>query len=152
MRFVWCGCPARRRNNRAVAPASASSCRGMCPREDSSAQRRFQGSINKHGNGRVRSVLVEASWRLIQFQPTYKPVAKWMPVLANPKTTKSKRKQIAVAIGRQFSVDWWRVRTKRVQSQALGLKLKPMPAVAPTPSTPQAEPTQASKPKKAKHR
>jgi hypothetical protein len=124
----------------------------MCPREDSSALRRFQGSINKHGNGRVRSVLVEASWRLIQFQPTYKPVAKWMPVLANPKTTKSKRKQIAVAIGRQFSVDWWRVRTKRVQSQALGLKLKPMPAVAPTPSTPQAEPTQASKPKKAKHR
>jgi len=131
----------RFKNRRQVA-----SYTGMCPREDSSAQRRFQGSINKHGNGRVRSVLVEASWRLIQFQPTYKAVAKWLPVLVNPKTTKSKRKQIAVAIGRQFSVDWWRVRTHRVQPQALGLKLKP--AVAPTPSTPRAKPTQASKTKK----
>lgn len=43
---------------------------GMCPREDSSDQRRFQGAINKHGNPRVRPVLVEAMWRLVQFQPT----------------------------------------------------------------------------------
>src|ERR1019366_1085713 len=48
---------------------------GMCPREDSSAQRCFQGAINKHGNPRVRTVLVEASWRLVHYQPTYKPVA-----------------------------------------------------------------------------
>ena len=107
---------------------------GMCPREDTSDQRRFQGSINKHGNRRVRSVLVEASWRLIKFQPTYKPVLKWLPVLSNPKTTKAKRKQIAVAIGRQFSVDWWRVRTQRCRAEDLGLKSKPAPVVvAPTP-------------------
>jgi len=110
---------------------------GMCPREDTSAQRRFQGSINKHGNRRVRSVLVEASWRLIQFQPTYKPVLKWMPVLSNPKTTKAKRKQIAVAIGRQFSVDWWRVRTQRCRAEDLGLKSKPATAVVPP--TPRAK-------------
>lgn len=109
---------------------------GMCPCEDSSDQRRFQGSINKHGNPRVRTPLVEASWRLLRFQPTYKPVAKWRPRLLDPKTTKSKRKQIAVAIGRQFSVDWWRVRTGRCQLQDLGLVLKPVPAVpAPTPRT-----------------
>ena len=107
---------------------------GMCPREDTSNHRRFQGSINKHGNRRLRSVLVEASWRLIKFQPTYKPVLRWMPVLSNPKTTKAKRKQIAVAIGRQFSVDWWRVRTQRCQAEDLGLKCKPTPAeVPPTP-------------------
>ncbi len=100
---------------------------GMCPREDSSAQRRFQGSINKHGNPRVRTVLVEASWRLVQYQPTYKPVAKWLPVLTNPKTTRAKRKQIIVAIGRQFSVDWWRVRTRRCQAADLGLKTNPTP-------------------------
>jgi transposase len=98
---------------------------GMCPREDSSDQRRFQGSINKHGNPRVRTVVVEASWRLMRFQPTYKPVAKWLPVLANPKTTKAKRKQIAVAIGRQFSVDWWRVRTGRCTAEELGLQIQP---------------------------
>jgi len=107
---------------------------GMCPREDTSAQRRFQGSINKHGNPRVRTVLVEAAWRLMRWQPDYKPVAKWSPLLTQPKTTKSKRKQIAVAIGRQFSVDWWRVRTGRCQATDLGLKLNPAPVpVAPTP-------------------
>ena len=106
---------------------------GMCPREDSSAQRRFQGSINKHGNPRMRTVLVEASWRLVQYQPTYKPVAKWLPVLANPKTTRAKRKQIIVAIGRQFGVDWWRVRTGRCHAADLGLKTTPTPpAIAPT--------------------
>ena len=106
---------------------------GMCPREDSSDQRRFQGSINKHGNPRVRCVLVEASWRLVQYQPSYKPVAKWLPVLTHPKTTRSKRKQIIVAIGRQFSVDWWRVRTQRCQAADLGLKTNPTSPAAPTP-------------------
>ena len=119
---------------------------GMCPREDSSAQRRFQGSINKHDNPRVRTVLVEASWRLMQYQPTCKPVAKWLPVLANPKTTRSKRKQIAVAIGRQFSVDWWRVRTGRCQAADLGLKTKPeTPAVAPAPPARKIKAAQNSK-------
>jgi len=107
---------------------------GMCPREDSSAQRRFQGAISKHGNPRVRTVLVETAWRLVQYQSQYKPVAKWLPVLANPKTTRSKRKQIIVAIGRQFSVDWWRVRTRRCQAAELGLQTNPTPpTVAPTP-------------------
>lgn len=119
---------------------------GMCPREDSSAQRRFQGSINKHGNPRVRVVLVEASWRLLQWQPQYKPVAKWLPVLTNPKTTKSKRKQIAVAIGRQFSVDWWRVRTGRCQAADLGLKLNPAAVtVVPTPRAKTGAPKTATK-------
>ena len=117
---------------------------GMCPREDSSDQRRFQGSINKHGNPRVRHVLVETSWRLVQYQPTYKPVAKWLPVLTHPKTTRSKRKQIIVAIGRQFSVDWWRVRTQRCQAADLGLKTNPAPAPA-TP-TPRARKTKAVPP------
>jgi transposase len=130
----------RFKNRRQVA-----SYTGMCPREDSSDQRRFQGSINKHGNPRVRTVLVEASWRLVQFQPTYKPVAKWLPVLTHPKTTKSKRKQIVVAIGRQFSVDWWRVRTQRCQAEDLGLKSKPAPVVLSP--TPRAKATPANKTK-----
>ena len=133
----------RFQNRRQVA-----SYTGMCPKEDTSDQRRFQGSINKHGNRRVRTVLVEASWRLVQFQPTYKPVAKWLPILTHPKTTKSKRKQIVVAIGRRFSVDWWRVRTQRCQAQDLGLKLQPTPAaVAPTP---RAKATPAPEPRKTK--
>jgi transposase len=115
---------------------------GMCPREDSSAQRRFQGSINKHGNPRVRTVLVEASWRLVYYQRTYKPVARWLPVLTNPKTTRSKRKQIIVAIGRQFSVDWWRVRTRRCQAADLGLQTNPTPPTVTLP--PRARKTKAT--------
>jgi len=38
----------------------------MCLREGTSDQRRFQRAINKHGNPRVRTLLVEASWRLMQ--------------------------------------------------------------------------------------
>jgi transposase len=108
---------------------------GMCPREDSSDQRRFQGAINKHGNPRVRTVIVEASWRLVRFQPAYKPVAKWWPLFADPKATKSKRKQIIVAIGRQFCVDWWRVRTGRCKAEDLGLTLKG-PSIPPAPTPP----------------
>jgi transposase len=119
---------------------------GMCPREDTSAQRRFQGAINKHGNPRVRTVLVEAAWRLVQFQPRYRPVAKWLPVLTHPKTTKAKRKQIVVAIGRRFSVDWWRVRTGRCQAQTLGLQTRPVPAaLAPTPRAKAARVTESKK-------
>jgi transposase len=119
---------------------------GMCPREDSSAQRRFQGSINKHGNPRVRTVLVEASWRLVYYQRAYKPVARWLPVLTNPKTTRSRRKQIIVAIGRQFSVDWWRVRTRRCQAADLGLQTNPTPpTVGPTPRARKTKATQTSK-------
>jgi transposase len=58
----------RFQNRRQVA-----SYTGLCPREDTSSQRRFQGSINKHGNRRLRPVLVEGAWRLVVFQPEYRP-------------------------------------------------------------------------------
>src|SRR5712671_4037897 len=61
---------------------------GLCPREDSSSNRRFQGSINKHGNRRVRPLLVECMWRLSVFQPEYRAVKKWGPELYNPKTSR----------------------------------------------------------------
>ena len=100
---------------------------GMCPREDSSAQRRFQGSINKHGNPRVRTVLVEASWRLVYYQRAYKPVARWLPVLTNPKTTRSRRK-------------------RRCQAADLGLQTNPTPpTVGPTPRARKTKATQTSK-------
>ena len=35
-------------------------------------------------------------------------------------TTSSRRKQIAVAMARQFTVDWWRVRTSQVPATKLG--------------------------------
>ena len=97
---------------------------GLCPSEDSSSDRRFQGSINKHGNRRLRPVLVEGLWRLCAFQPEYRLVKKWRPELLNPKTSRPRRKKIIVAMARGFAVDWWRVRTGRCKAQDLGLKLQ----------------------------
>jgi transposase len=110
----------RFKNRRQVA-----SYTGLCPSEDSSSQRRFQGSINKHGNRRLRPVLVEGMWRLSVFQPEYRVVKKWRAELLNPKTSRPRRKKIIVAMARAFSVDWWRVRTGRCTAEDLGLKLQP---------------------------
>jgi transposase len=109
----------RFQNRRQVA-----SYTGLCPREDSSSTRRFQGAINKHGNRRLRPVLVECLWRLSVFQPEYRVVKKWRPELLNPKTTRPRRKKIIVAMARAFAVDWWRVRTGRCKALDLGLKVQ----------------------------
>ena len=113
----------RFKNRRQVA-----SYTGLCPREDSSSNRRFQGAINKHGNRRLRPVLIECLWRLCVFQPEYRVVKKWRPELSNPKTSRPRRKKIIVAMARAFCVDWWRVRTGRCKAQDLGLKLQPRSA------------------------
>jgi transposase len=111
----------RFKNRRQVA-----SYTGLCPKEDSSSTRRFQGSINKHGNHRLRPALIECLWRLCVFQPEYRAVKKWRPELLNPKTSRPRRKKIIVAMARAFAVDWWRLRTNRCQAEALGLKLQPL--------------------------
>jgi transposase len=109
----------RFKNRRQVA-----SYTGLCPSEDSSSSRRFQGPINKHGNRRLRPVLVECLWRLCVFQPEYRVVKKWRPELSNPKTSRPRRKKIIVAMARTFAVDWWRVRTNRCKAEDLGLKVQ----------------------------
>jgi len=117
----------RFQNRRQVA-----SYTGLCPSEDSSSNRRFQGSINKHGNRRLRPVMIECMWRLSVFQPEYRLVKKWVAELLNPKTSRPRRKKIIVAMARGFSVDWWRVRTGRCKAEDLGLKLQPQARSAKT--------------------
>lgn len=95
---------------------------GMCPGEDSSGGREKKLSINKHGNPRVRHVLVEAAWRLLMFQPDYGPVKRFKQKfgLAGGKM-KAARKKAVVAIGRQFAVDWWKMKTGRACPEDFGL-------------------------------
>jgi transposase len=114
----------RFQNRRQVA-----SYTGLCPREDTSSDRRFQGSINKHGNRRLRPVLVEGAWRLLVFQPEYRAVKKWGAAMLDQKSGKPRRKKLIIALARTFAVDWWRVRTGRCTAEALGLKLQPSPGV-----------------------
>jgi transposase len=50
---------------------------GLCPGEYSSGNTRLQSCVTKHGNPRLRAALVELAWRLVRFQPHYKPIVKW---------------------------------------------------------------------------
>jgi transposase len=95
---------------------------GLCPGEYSSGNTRLQSCVTKHGNPRLRAALVELAWRLVRFQPDYKPIKKWRRLLAKGAlATGAARKKAIVAVARQLAVDLWRVRTGRCKAQALGL-------------------------------
>lgn len=95
---------------------------GLCPGEHSSGKTRLQSCVTKHGNPRLRAALVELAWRLVRFQPNYKPVVKWRQILAKGAlATGAARKKAVVAVARQLAVDLWRIRTGRVSAAALGL-------------------------------
>ena len=92
---------------------------GMCPGVWASGNKVLRGSITKHGNPRIRRLLMEMSWRVIQFQPQYRPVQKWRQHLARPGAA---RKKAAVAIGRQLAIDLWRLQTGRTTLEKLNLQ------------------------------
>ena len=96
---------------------------GLCPSEGSSGNKRIQGSINKHGNPRIRHILLEAVWRMLYCQPDYQPILYWKKRMLNEPFTAAKRKKMAVAIARQFAIDWWRIQTGRLVAQEVGLRL-----------------------------
>ncbi len=96
---------------------------GLCPGEYSSGNTRLQSCVTKHGNPRLRAALVELSWRLVRFQPSYKPVLKWRAILAKGAlATGAARKKAIVAVARQLAVDLWRIKTGRLRAEQLGLK------------------------------
>jgi transposase len=103
----------RFRNRRQVA-----SYAGVCPSEHSSGKRKRQGSINKHGNPRVRRLLIEASWRLMRYQPGYPPLKK----LEQASGCRARKKAI-VAIARRLVVDLWRIHTRQCTAAQLGLSM-----------------------------
>jgi transposase len=95
---------------------------GLCPGEYSSGKTRLQSCVTKHGNPRLRAALVETAWRLVRFQPNYKPIVKWRTILAKGAlATGAARKKAIVAVARQLAVDLWRIRTGRICAAQLGL-------------------------------
>lgn len=96
---------------------------GLCPGEHSSGASRRQGSVTKHGNPRLRHVLIETAWRLVSYQPGYRAVARWRAIFNAPARSAAARKKAIVAVARQLAVDLWRIATGRVQPQDLGLVL-----------------------------
>jgi transposase len=97
------------------APGSYTGC---CPSEHSSGGTQRQGSIDRHGNQHVRTLLVEAVWRLLRCQPqwhAYRKLAARMTIAA------AMKKKTVVALARQLAVDLWRWRTGRATLAELGL-------------------------------
>lgn len=103
----------RFKNRRQVA-----SYTGLCPSEYTTGDSPRQGGITKHGNPRIRHLLIEAVWRLLQWQPKYPPVKK---ILAA--TGRRTRKRLAVAAARRLAIDLWRINTGQCTAEKLHLTL-----------------------------
>jgi transposase len=96
---------------------------GLCPSEHSSGGSRRLGSINKHGNPRLRHALVEAVWRLIRLQPGWKRAQKFLAKLTGGEGQKKfNKKKMAVALARELAVDLWRLNTGRCTLAELGFE------------------------------
>jgi transposase len=110
----------RFQNRRQVA-----SYTGLCPGEESSGDTQMNLSIDKHGNPRLRAVLVECAWLLPRYQPAYKALQRWKEAFAPAsKAGRSQRKKAVVALGRRLAVDLWRLKTGRASAEDLGLALR----------------------------
>jgi transposase len=97
---------------------------GLCPSEDTSGERRRLGPITKHGNPRLRRVMVELAWRMVRFQPQYVALRRWGPVLREDKrSSPAARKKAIVAVARRLAVDLWRIALGRKKAEELGLRL-----------------------------
>src|SRR5437660_1609688 len=110
----------RRFNNR----RQVGSYTGLCPGEYSSGNTRLQSCVTKHGNPRLRAALVELAWRMVRFQPNYKPILKWRALWLNVHWLVTLRaKKAIVAVARQLAIDLWRFRTGRGTPEQLGLTI-----------------------------
>jgi len=118
-------CDWNRFNNR----RQVGSYTGCCPGEHSTGGKQRMGSIDRHGNPRLRKHLVEAVWRLIQWNPGYWAIQKFRDVLLNKQQHKGAKKKAVIAVARLLAVDLWRIATERCSLSDLGLQpAQPTPA------------------------
>jgi transposase len=96
---------------------------GLCGGVSSSGQSHLDLIVTKHGNARLRYLLIELAWRMVRFQPQCRAVQKWKHVLLRAGVHARKRKQAIVALARQLAVDLWRWQTGRVTPEQLGWKM-----------------------------
>jgi len=90
---------------------------GLCPGIEQSGTKMKQGSINRHGNRRMRVLLIELVWRLVRWQPNYPPVRHLVEGVARG----AARRKLAVAAARRLAIDIWRLSTGRATPEKLGL-------------------------------
>jgi transposase len=108
----------RFQNRRQVA-----SYTGLCPGLAQSGPHRRDGHINRHGNPRVRALLIELVWRLVRWQPDYPPVRKLVEGLVRG----AARRKLAVAAARRLAIDLWRLATGQSTAEKLHLLVPAIP-------------------------
>jgi transposase len=96
---------------------------GLCGGVSSSGQSHVDLCITKHGNARLRYLLIELAWRMVRFQPQCKAVQKWKHILLRAGVHSRQRKRAIVAVARQLAVDLWRWQTGRMTPNQLGWKM-----------------------------
>jgi transposase len=90
---------------------------GLCPGIHQSGGTCRYGSINRHGNPRVRHLLIELVWRLVRWQPDYPPVR----ALVAGVVRGAARRKLAVAAARRLAIDLWRLATGQTTPEKLKL-------------------------------
>ena len=101
--------------------AQVSSYTGMCPREYSSGNHQRLGAIDRRGNAKIRTILIEAAWRMVRYQPAWRGLKKFGEVLKkDSKASKTLRRKAIVAVARLLAIDLWRLETAQCRLEDLG--------------------------------
>ena len=92
---------------------------GMVPRQFESGQMSRQGRITKQGNGLLRTLLVEASWVALRYNPRLRSVYKRITA-----GNKGRRKVAIVAVARRMLVIAWAMMRDGTEWDASSSKAK----------------------------
>ena len=100
---------------------------GLCGGVASSGEQHADLPITKHGNRRIRTLLIELAWRMVFFQPDCHAVKPFKEVLLSTRSHARRRKQAIVAVARRLMVDLWRWKTGRATPEQLGWVMRAEP-------------------------
>jgi transposase len=78
---------------------------GLTGSPDESGSKRREKGLSRSGNGRVRNILIQLSWRLLRFQPE-SDLVRWFK--ARTANAQGSRKPMIVALARKLIIALWR--------------------------------------------
>jgi transposase len=104
---------------------------GCAPSESSTGgDGQLLGNIDRQGNRRLRSLLTEAVWRLIRWEPGWHGFARWGALLRDSHGSSVRKKKAVIACVRLLFIDLWRLFTQRASLADLGFRGAPTNAAA----------------------
>src|SRR6266852_7051233 len=111
----WCMRSCFVRDRKAVARYA-----GLTGSPDESGSKRREKGLSRSGNGRVRTILIQLSWRLLKLQPGSELVLWYQKRTAD---AKGSRKPMIVAFARKLIIALWRYVNTGLLPE--GFELKP---------------------------